>query len=50
MLKKEGERDNYINRNEECVFVRENPNRMQKTPHLEDNLIIIKDPKGRVCL
>ena len=29
----------------------ENPNRKGKTPHLEDNLVIIKDPKRtRVCL
>ena len=28
-----------------------NPNRKAKTPHLEDNLVIIKDPKRtRVCL
>ena len=28
-----------------------NPNRKAKTPHLEDNLVIIKNPKGtRVCL
>ena len=28
-----------------------NPNRKAKTPHLEDNLVIIKDPKrSRVCL
>ena len=30
---------------------RQNPNRKAKTPHLEDNLVIIKDPKRtRVCL
>ena len=28
----------------------ENPNGKAKTPHLEDNLVIIKDPKGRVCV
>ena len=25
--------------------IRTNPNRKAKTPHLEDNLVIIKDPK-----
>ena len=33
------------------VFLEINPNRKAKTPHLEDNLVIIKDPKRmRLCL
>ena len=44
-------RENERERDRERERVRENPNRKAKTPHLEDNLVIIKDPKRtRVCL
>ena len=44
--KKKNNNNNYLGH-----VVVENPNRKAKTPHLEDNLVIIKDPKRtRVCL
>ena len=46
---REVERDR--DRNKQAETKREtNPNRKTKTQYLEDNLVIIKNPKGRACM
>ena len=34
----------------QIIIFKINPNRKIKSPHFEDKLVIIKDPKGRVCV
>ena len=47
---RERERERQRDRERQTDRQTENPNRKAKTPHFEDNLVIIKDPKRDACV